>query len=255
MGWRIMGASPRRNSEGQPSDYKRVRNGSNAGAFDKNKSNLDAGAATRFKQTVVDPSVGDRFGQLTVMGNERVKQGAAWTRYARVRCDCGAPPHLVYMHNLLKGASTRCNACAKKSAGYWRKDWYAYAGVCPDDDIRRRLLNRISAAITRCTSPKHRQWAGYGGRGITVYAVWLADKAKFLAYLVSLEGHDNPLNDMDRINVDQGYAPGNIRFISRGENRGGNKRTVHAMQIRIHELESRIRHLEQRPPQSIYDTD
>lgn len=250
-----MGDASRRNSEEQPSDYQRVRNSGNAGSFDKNKSNLDAGAATRFKQTVVDPSVGSRFGQLTVLGTEVHTQGACRTRLVRVQCSCGAEPHLVYIHNLLKGASTRCNPCAKKSAGYWRKDWYAYANVCPDDHIRRRLLGRISAAIIRCTSPNNKQWAGYGGRGITIYPEWRADKAKFLAHLVSLDGHDNPLNDMDRIDVNQGYAPGNIRFIPRGENRGANKRTVHAMQIRIHELEARVRHLEQRPAQSVHDTD
>jgi hypothetical protein len=232
-------------------DYQRVRNRGNAGSFDQNRANLDAGAGTRFKQTVADPSVGDRFGQLTVMGCERVKQGAAWVRYARVQCSCGAEPHLVYLHNLLKGASTRCNVCAKKSAGFWRKDFYKYADACPNDDHRRRLLNRLSACKNRCHNPKDRSYSNYGGRGIYLYEPWRTDKAAFLRYVVTLEGWDQPHLELDRIDVNKGYEPGNLRFVTRQVNRY-NQRKVQDMQRYILELEARVRHLEQRLAQSVH---
>jgi hypothetical protein len=181
------------------------------------------------------------------VGIERQRKGACDIDMVRVQCSCGGPPHLVFDYNLRKGKSTRCNVCAKKQAGHWRKTFYKYAAICPDDAHRVRLLNRISAANIRCHSQTAKQYPGYGGRGIFVYEPWRKDKAAFLAYLLTLDGWDVPENDMDRIDVNKGYEPGNIRFIPAGENRGSNKRTVGEMQLRIFELEARIRYLEQRP--------
>lgn len=202
---------------------------------------MDAGAGTRFVRKNPLPRTGDRFGELTVLNVLREKKGACSIDMVEVACICGAAPHKVFAYNLRKGASTRCPACAKKAAGYWRKDWYAYAGICPDDAHRRRLLNRISAAIVRCHSPNCRQYAGYGGRGIFVYEPWRKDKAVFLAHLIALDGWDKPEYDMDRIDVERGYEPGNVRFIPAGQNRGSNKRTVREMQLRISDLEERLR--------------
>ena len=169
-----------------------------------------------------------------------------------VRCSCGAEPHAVYDYNLRKGKSTRCNACAKKAAGHWRKDYWKYAGIVPDDEHRARLLNRISACLNRCTNPKSRQWATYGGRGITVCDEWRADRGKFLAYLVTLEGWDNPALELDRADNDKGYQPGNLRFITKQAN-NANRRTVLELQRRIDELEARLRHCTCRATQSIHD--
>ena len=240
----------RREGDDQPRGYR-----SNAGSFDKNRKNLDAGAPTRFKRKYPLPSVGDRFGELTVLGTVREKRGACNFDMVRVQCSCGAEPYLVFDYNLRKGASTRCNTCAKKRAGHWRKSWHAYASVCPDDSHRARLLNRISAAITRCHSPTAKQYHAYGGRGIEVYAPWRQDKRAFLAHLVGLPGWDDPSNDMDRIDVDRGYEPGNIRFIPAGENRGGNKRTVRKLQERVHELEASLRLAERRIESLLHSAD
>lgn len=58
---------------------------------------------------------------------------------------------------------------------------------------------------------------------------------------------------MDRIDVDKGYEPGNIRFTGRQENML-NKRSVQRMQLRIIELEARVRYLEQRTEELFYDS-
>lgn len=241
-----MGDTSGRDLQRATADYQRVRRPSNAGSFDKNPQNLAAGAATRFKRTIDDPSVGDRFGFLTVLGVELRKQGACTQRLVRVQCDCGAAPHLVFIYNLFKGASTRCNACAKKASGYWRKDFFKYADACPDDAHRRRLLNRLSACKNRCHNPNDRGYPNYGARGIHLYKPWRTDKAAFLRYVVTLEGWDQPHLELDRIDVNKGYEPGNLRFVSRREN-VLNRRSVQEMQQRILELEARLRHLEQRP--------
>lgn len=246
-----MGDASRSDQQGVSTDYQRVRNRGNAGSSDQHRQLMESGMATRFKQTIADPSVGSRFGQLTVLGIEFRKQGTCRMRMVRVQCDCGASPHLVYFYNLLKGSSTRCNVCAKKSAGFWRKDFYKYADACPDDDHRRRLLCRLSACKNRCHNPKDRGYANYGGRGIYLYEPWRTDKAAFLRYVVTLEGWDQPHLELDRIDVNKGYEPGNLRFVTRQVNRD-NQRKVRDMQQYIFELEARVRHLEQRLAQSIH---
>ena len=247
MGRHKLGTAPGVDSSGAEGNDKPSGYRSNAGSFDKNRENLDAGAASRYVRKHPLPSVGDRFGELTVLGLERQRRGACDYDMVRVQCSCGAEAHLVFDYNLRKGRSTRCNVCAKKSAGHWRKTFYKYAAVCPDDEHRRRLLNRISAATVRCHSKNAKQYAGYGGRGIFVYEPWRKDKAAFLAHLLTLDGWDVPENDMDRRDVNKGYEPGNIRFIPAGQNRGTNKRTVREMQLRIFDLEERLRLAELRP--------
>ena len=111
----------------------------------------------------------------------------------------------------------------------------------PDDEHRMRLLNRLSAAISRCHTPTNRAYEHYGMRGIEVYEPWRKNKAEFLRYVQTLDGWDLPYLEMDRVDVDKGYLPGNIRFVSRSENMF-NKRRVADLEQRIRELETRLRH-------------
>ena len=111
----------------------------------------------------------------------------------------------------------------------------------PDDEHRSRLLNRLSAAIGRCHNERNKAYANYGGRGIKVHDAWRADRSTFLHYIGTILGWDNPNLDMDRIDCNGNYEPGNLRFISRSEN-NFNKRSVQEMQRRIDELERRLRH-------------
>jgi hypothetical protein len=212
-----------------------------------------AGERTRFKRRTPLPRVGDRFGELTVTGYHY--ESAGGVTYCAAQCSCGASPHRVSIYNLRSGASTRCPKCAAKQSGYWTKDFFGYADIVPDDAHRRRLLNRISACNTRCHSPGNKQYASYGGRGIHVFAEWRGGtegRRKFLTYLVTLDGWNQPKLELDRIDVDKGYEPGNLRFATRCEN-AANKRSVPAMQRRIQELEARLRHCTCGAAQSVHD--
>lgn len=252
---KTMGSTSRADTSRGEADSGSRRYSGNAGSFDQNRANLDAGAATRFERKHPLPSPGDRFGELTVVGVERTRRGACDTDLVRVQCSCGAAPHLVFDYNLRKGASTRCGMCARKASGYWRKSYSGYADVCPDDAHRTRLLDRISAAINRCGNPSDSGYHNYGGRGILVHQPWQTDRRAFLAHLLTLDGWDKPENDMDRIEVNRGYEPGNIRFIPAGQNRGSNKRTVKEMQQRIADLEARLRSAERGARSSFHGDD
>lgn len=195
------------------------------------------------------PKLGDCYGELTVVGFTYGARGGVVETI--VRCSCGREPHLVFGYNLRKGVSTRCNACAKLAAGCTHKHYCGYADVVPDDTHRRRLLNRICAATQRCENPKSKQYHHYGGRGIRVFPDWrtgMAGRKAWLAHLVTLPGWEEPRFDMDRIDNNQGYEPGNLRFVSRSDN-CQNRRRITDMQLRITELEAEnacLRHRELR---------
>jgi hypothetical protein len=221
-----------------PEGYVPRRDRGNAGPSGVGRKHLATGESGRFLPEHPRPVVGDRFGELEVVGLDLgPREGLL---YVRVRCSCGGGPHRVHISNLRRGASTRCNACAKQSANLWRKNWFKYEAVCPDPEHRRRLCNRISACYNRCHNPNDAGYRNYGARGIQVYGPWRTDRAAFLGYLVSLEGWDRSDLELDRIDNERGYEPGNLRFVSKRENRN-NVRKVQALQQRIVELEERLR--------------
>jgi hypothetical protein len=106
----------------------------------------------------------------------------------------------------------------------------------PDNEHRERLLNRLSSIISRCQNPKNARYLGYGGRGITVYQAWVKNRFTFLAYVQTLPGWDDPDLELDRIDNDGNYEPGNIRFVTRREN-VHNRRKMDNLSQRIIELE------------------
>lgn len=67
--------------------------------------------------------------------------------------------------------------------------------------------------VRRCTNPKCKSYASYGGRGITVCERWLS-------YPIFLEdmGEQPEGMDLDRIDNEQGYRPGNCRWASHKDN-------------------------------------
>ncbi len=79
----------------------------------------------------------------------------------------------------------------------------------------------------RCTDPKHRAYANYGGRGITVCARWLDSVANFIA---DMGPKPSPRHELDRRDNDAGYSPDNCRWVTRAtndRNRRSNRLVTH----------------------------
>lgn len=189
------------------------------------------------------PSIGTRSGKLTVTGYVAGKRNGVQALI--VKCECSEAEYTVDHQNFKNFKSTRCPVCAKKAASV--KRYWAYSEAMPDDEHRTRLLNRLAAAITRCHSPNAKTYPHYGGRGIEVYEGWRSDRASFLKYIQTIPGWDIPTFEMDRIDVNGGYEPGNIRFVSRSTNLR-NKR-------KVADLEARIRYLELRLKEQVHNPD
>lgn len=143
---------------------------------------------------LLDPQwVGRQFGSLVV--NSRRLEGASSHLKVEVKCqDCGH----VFMNNMNNmkrrpntKACTLCNARYPINAPLW-------------------LYRRCQAQQDRCNNPKCSEYHNYGGRGI---------KFKFLSpnhaahWIVENLGvvKDRSIQ-LDRINNDGHYEPGNIRW-------------------------------------------
>ena len=78
--------------------------------------------------------------------------------------------------------------------------------------------------VQRCNNPNAKNYQNYGGRGIKMSDAWRKDFSEFEKYCMA-NGWEYGLQ-VDRINNEKGYFPGNIRFVSASENMR-NKRTNH----------------------------
>lgn len=220
----------------------------------RNPNGTWVGGVVRGNRKPFPLEVGSKCGEFTILewrshttaGGRRI----GW--HPTCQCSCGWVG-VVLRENLLKGRSTRCNTCAKIKAH--TKRYWVYESVCPDESVRTRLLNRISACVARCHNPNNKQFEHYGRRGIHVYEPWRTDRTAFLKYLLTLEGHSVPALELDRIDVDKGYEPGNLRFIGRAEN-VANRRRVGVMQQKIEALEAEnadLRHRLRRAEEQIHN--
>lgn len=75
----------------------------------------------------------------------------------------------------------------------------------------------------RCNNPNNGEYGNYGARGITVCAEWSDNFEAFLAWALA-HGYDGIL-EIDRIDVNRGYSPGNCRFVTSSVNKRNMRKT------------------------------
>ena len=76
----------------------------------------------------------------------------------------------------------------------------------------RAWRNRVSF------NKRSKDYKNWGGRGITVHPPWISDYAAFLAYLLATIGRrPSPKHQIDRINNDGNYEPGNLKWSTQKE--------------------------------------
>lgn len=170
--------------------------------------NKKSGAQPKLRQ----PEVGAIFGELTVLEVGYGPRGGI--AGVVCRCSCGMETRPL-RDNLVSGKSRRCPTCCNKTSPA-KQARFPYSFVA--EPHRSRLLDRIAAAISRCHNPDDGGYSRYGARGIEVWPGWRENRADFLRHLVSLSGWDDPSLEIDRIDNNRGYEPGNLRFCTHSQN-------------------------------------
>lgn len=132
------------------------------------------------------------------------------------RCECGTEKR-VNADNLKAGKSRSCGCLSVEvSRAAFTKHGNAQAQkVTPEYRAWQGMKDR-------CLNPKSERYADYGGRGITVWAGWVSDFAYFLA---CVGPRPSSRHSLDRIEVNAGYEPGNVRWATDVE-QNRNRRNV-----------------------------
>jgi hypothetical protein len=150
---------------------------------------------------------GKRFGRLDVLRYAgSTGNGALWL----CLCNCGAT-RIASGKSLIKGSTQKCKACHGLKHGMHKS---------PEYGVWACMLNR-------CNSSNYRQWAIYGGRGITVCKRWQS----FEAFYEDMGPRPSVRHTLDRFpNNDGNYEPGNCRWATMAE-QNRNKGDTHVLTL------------------------
>lgn len=159
---------------------------------------------------------GQRFGRLLVI---EYVGASKW----RCVCDCGKETRS-------DGRWLRCGDSS--SCGCYHRDAVTKHGGHNAHEYRAWQSARI-----RCSSPKHKSYRRYGGRGIVMHREWADD---FHAFLRHIGPRPSNKHTLDRKDNSKGYVPGNVRWATMTEqanNRDNNRLIEHEGKIwSLHEL-------------------
>lgn len=152
---------------------------------------------------------GQRFGRLVVI--ERAPS-LDWRTYWRCQCDCGNQI-IVAARHLASGKTLSCKCLQSENR--------TRHGLTTHTKKSREYAAWIDAKA-RCFNPNHIGYKNWGGRGITMAPIWQHDPARFIQDMGPCpEGFE-----LDRIDNDGNYEPGNCRWASHTENNRHKRDTV-----------------------------
>ena len=86
----------------------------------------------------------------------------------------------------------------------------------------------------RCLIPSNAEYHNYGERGITICAEW---RDNFAAFLAHVGRRPTPAHSIDRIDVERGYEPGNVRWATAKEQADNRRNNVY---LTLHGVTRRI---------------
>ena len=164
---------------------------------------------------------GRRFGRLNTLASDFSLPDGTGRRYRVVVCQCDCGTVKVMQVRRLKNGTARSCGClhreqvAKQLTDLWTRHGYA----------RHPLYYVIwKGIVQRCTNPHNKSYPDYGGRGIGICKEWREDGGTFVRW--ALQNGWAPGLDIDRIDNDGDYSPGNCRFVTRRQSNQNTRANV-----------------------------
>jgi hypothetical protein len=141
------------------------------------------------------------FGSWVVVGNEIVREGKT-VRKVLCRCSQTGIEKLVNIDNLLSGKSKGPHEKSRSSLTAHPR--------------YEKIAARYDAMWARCNNPQCEWYPQYGGRGIKLK---FGSRQVFAAWILKNLPHPNYRGvQIDRINNDGHYEPGNLRLVTPQQN-------------------------------------
>jgi len=159
---------------------------------------------------------GKHFGRLFVISyahKEKYQGSSHWV------CACSCGNIAVVCAKSLKTATKSCGCIARERMVELgrSKRTHGLSGA--------GLGHIYQSMVSRCKNETNRAYHRYGGRGIRVCEEWQDSPSAFYDWAFA-NGYRDDL-EIDRINNDMGYKPGNCRWVTsttNQNNRGNNRR-------------------------------
>lgn len=168
---------------------------------------------------------GKVFGKLTVI-TELPRRGTSRVRWFLCRCECGREVnrHLSLLRAMEKRGSA--SSCRKCTPGNFQVKENA---TCREGEPgSRRTIREYSTwlgMMHRCYDPKRPEYKYYGGRAdrpIGVTPRW----HRFENFYADMGPKGDPAYELDRIDNDGDYQPGNCRWTTEVENKNNRRCSV-----------------------------
>lgn len=152
---------------------------------------------------------GQRFGRLVALRlHAQSKYYGLRNRKWLCQCICGK--QAIVVQQCLTSSHTKSCGCLRSDVARAQETEHGQTGT--------QIYNCWKGMIDRCTNPRDKRYADYGGRGISVCTRWRVF-ANFLADM----GPRPAGHSIDRIDNDGNYEPGNCRWATAKQQRGNRR--------------------------------
>lgn len=162
----------------------------------------------------LDNLTGRRFGRLTVVGPHiSVKRRTMWP----CLCDCGGTT-TVMASSLKRGLTQSCGCLSSETTAARNR---SHGKASRKQRVPEYAVWHLMRQ--RCNDPNSKAYPHYGGRGIKVCDRW----SSFANFYADMGSRPTPDHQLDRVNNESHYEPGNVRWTTRivnGNNRRDNRR-------------------------------